>query len=295
MPTDHTAEWGDKLAELASLPAENVVHSRLTGIAGTGIATLVSKLKQDPKPSHGSKPSQGPKAYGGFALTLTHDTEHKNFEWLQFITRQLVIGGAAKAGNLVMKTNTTSYQLVESEVEITDYAFATGSKPSNWNTCWKVDSSISKPFFRDVFEYAISDAHKLTAIMDNPSILIGKKLKPAEIHYYEDAPGNTVDMKDALGTGDGISRAYFSDYLVKKEANGKWRIYARFDFSLTWKAKDADKNNFTLRSLSATTTTSLLDCHMDALNHKTIKHVNVKGKPSTESTEPWKSFRDLIL
>ncbi|CAM1510734.1 Fc.00g082470.m01.CDS01 [Cosmosporella sp. VM-42] len=286
MPVDLTAEWGNKLAELvvqeveAPPPAENAVIARLTDIDGTGIAALVSKL------------AQAAQTYGGFALILKHDTKYKDFEWLQFITRQLVVDGAAKTGNLVIKTNTTSYQLVNSAAEITDYAFAPGSEPSNWNTCWKVDSIIlpfPKPFFRSGYEYAISDAHNLTAILDAPGIMVGKKLTNAEKSLYEDVPDGLVAMKDELGTGGGISRAYFSDYLVKK-VDGKWRIYARFDFSLTWNARDADKNSFTLRSLRNTTTTSLLDCHMAALMHKTTP-----GKPGKESKEPWKDFRDSIL
>jgi hypothetical protein len=141
---DKTAEWCDKLAELVAQevvtppPAENTVNARLTGIDGTGIAALVSKLKQDTK------------TYDGFALVFQHDTNYQSFEWLQFITRQLVVDNTAKKGNLVVKTNTTSYQLVDSAAEITDYTFASGSKPANWNTCWKVDSKIlpnPKPFF----------------------------------------------------------------------------------------------------------------------------------------------------
>lgn len=286
MPINLTAEWGNKLAELvvqevaAPPPAENAVNARLTGVDGTGIATLVSKLTQAAKP------------YGGFALIFRHGTEYKDFEWLQFITRQLVVDDVAITGNLVIKANTTSYQLVNSAVEITDYAFAPGSEPSNWNTCWKVDSTIlphPKPFFRDGYEYAISDGHNLTAILDAPAIMAGKKPTNAEKSMYEDVPDGLVVMKDALGTGEEISRAYFSDYLVKK-VDGKRRICARFDFSLTWKARDADKNNFTLRSLRTTKTTSLLDCHTAALMHKTTP-----GKIGMASKEPWKDFRDSIL
>ncbi|UKZ74821.1 hypothetical protein TrVFT333_002491 [Trichoderma virens FT-333] len=286
MPENITAEWGNKLAELAiqevtvPLPTENAVNARLTDIDGTGTATLVSKLKQ------------AAKTYGGFALILKHDPDYKEFEWLQFITRQLVVDGAAITGNLVIKINTTSYQLVNSVEEITDYAFAPGSEPSNWNTCWKVDASIlpfPKPFFREGYEYAISDAHNLTAILDAPAVLAGKIPTNAEKSMYEDVPSGLVVMKDALGTGEGISRAYFSDYLVKKVGD-KWRIYARFDFSLTWNARDTDKKNFTFHSLGTTTTASLLDCHMAALMHKTTP-----GKPGTESKEPWKEFRESIL
>ncbi|KAF7555598.1 hypothetical protein G7Z17_g2056 [Cylindrodendrum hubeiense] len=288
MPINHTADWGNKLAELvvqqvsAPPPAQNAINAQLTGIDGTGIATLASKL------------AQATKTYGGFALILKHDPEYKDFEWLQFITRQLVADGAAITGNLVIKTNTSSYQLVNSAASITDYAFASGSGPSNWNTCWKVDSTIlptPKPFFRDGYEYAISDADKLTAILDAPGIMVGKKYPQTDVERrsYEDLPGNLVVMKDALGSREGISRAYFSDYLVKKVGE-EFRICARFDFSLTWNAKDADKNNFTLSSLGTTTTTSLLDCHKAALMHKTTP-----GNTSKVPQEPWKDFRDKIL
>lgn len=286
MPINHTSEWGNKLAELvvqeaaAHPPAENAVHARLTDIDGTGIATLVSKL------------TEAPKAYGGFALIFKHDKEHKDFEWLQFITRQLVVEDAAITGKLVMKTNTTSYQLVDSAAEIADYDFASGSQPPNWNACWKVDSTIlpnPKPFFREAYEYAISDNHKLTAIMDAPGVMAGKKPTKGDKSSYEDVPDGLVVMKDELGAHEGISRAYFSDYLVKK-VGGKYKIYARFDFSLTWQARDMDKSNYALRSLRTTKTSSLLDCHMDALKHKTLP-----GSTSQPSKEPWKSFRGLIV
>jgi hypothetical protein len=279
---DKTAEWCDKLAELVAQevvtppPAENTVNARLTSIDGTGIAALVSKLKQDTK------------TYDGFALVFQHDTNYQSFEWLQFITRQLVVDNTAKKGNLVVKTNTTSYQLVDSAAEITDYTFASGSKPANWNTCWKVDSKIlpnPKPFFREAYEYAIIPEKKLTAILDAPSAMAGKiPLKVTERDYV-DLPGDLVVMQDVLGSHEGISRAYFSDYLVKKD-NDKWRIFARFDFNLTWNpvTKDTEKKNFTLYSLKTTATTELLECHKNALLHKT-----------TEGKEPWKSFRDSIL
>ncbi|KAL7917070.1 hypothetical protein ACQKWADRAFT_326566 [Trichoderma austrokoningii] len=282
MSLNLTADWGNKLAELAvettvaPLPAENAVNAQLTDIDGAGIATLVSKL------------TKASKHYGGFALVFKHDTEYKNFEWLQFITRQLVVDDAAITGNLVIKSNTTSYQLINSATEITDYTFASNSEPSNWNTCWKVDSTIllkPKPFFREGYEYAISDRHNLTAILDAPAVLAGKTPKNAEKSMYEDVPDDLVVMKDKLGTSEGISRAYFSDYLVKK-VGSKWRIYARFDFSLTWETRDMDKKNFTLRSLKTTKTTSLLDCHKAALMHKTMPG---------EKKEPWKDFRNSIL
>ena len=67
---DKTAEWGDDLAELVAReavtppPAENAVNTRLTGIDGTGIAALVSKLKQDAE------------TYDGFALVFQHATNY---------------------------------------------------------------------------------------------------------------------------------------------------------------------------------------------------------------------------
>ncbi|KAL7893317.1 hypothetical protein HDV63DRAFT_224251 [Trichoderma sp. SZMC 28014] len=292
MPTDRTLEWGNKLAELvvqkaaAHPPAENAVNDQLTGIDGTGIATLVSKL---------TKPS---KSYGGFALVFKHDTDHKDFEWLQFITRQLVVKDKVITGNLVTKTNTASYQLVNFPTEITDYDFAIGSEPPNWNTCWKVDSSIfslPKPFYRQEYEYAISDDHKLTAIMDAPSVMVGKRPIKTLKSSYHDIPDGLVVMEEALGKNNGISRAYFSDYLAKR-VDDKYRIYARFDFSLTWEvkgvrqAKDVDKSHFTLRSLGATKTSSLLDCHVDALMHETMP-----GNPDQASIEPWNNFRGSIL
>ncbi|MCJ1396523.1 hypothetical protein MMC18_009414 [Xylographa bjoerkii] len=282
MGIDMTADWGDKLAELVARevvtppPAENAVNARLTGIDDTGIAALVSKLKQDAK------------TYDGFALVFQHATNYQSFEWLQFITRQLVVDNTAKKGNLIFATNTTSYQLVDSAAEITDYGFASGSKPANWNTCWKVDSTIvpnPKPFFREAYEYAISHEKKLTAILDAPSAMTGKNPPENMKQYYADIPGDLVVMKDALGSHEGISRAYFSDYLVKKDGD-KWRIFARFDLNLTWNpvTKDTNKKNFTLHSLKTTATTELLECHKTALLHKTTKDV-----------QPWKSFHDSIL
>lgn len=291
MPTDRTSDWGNKLAELvvqevaAHPPAENAVNARLTGIDGTGIATLVSKLTTTSK------------SYGGFALIFKHGTKHEDFEWLQFITRQLVVKDKAITGNLVTKTNTTSFQLVDFPLEITDYDFAIGSEPPNWNTCWKVDSSIfsrPKPFYRQEYEYAISDGHKLTAIMDAPSVMVGKRPIETLKSSYHDLPDGLVVMEEKLGKdklrrSDGISRAYFSDYLAKR-VGGKYQIYARFDFSLTWQTRDVDKSHFTLRSLGATKTSSLLECHMDALMHKTMP-----GDPNEAPKEPWEDFRGSIL
>ncbi|KAF2962655.1 hypothetical protein GQX73_g10918 [Xylaria multiplex] len=286
MPTDLTAEWGDKLAELVAkqvenpLPAENAVNARLTGIDETGTAALVSKLKRDAG------------TYGGFALVFHHATNYQNFEWLQFITRQLVVDNTAVKGNLVFKTNTVSYQLVDSVPEITDYTFASGSKPVNWDTCWKVDSGIlpkPRPFFREQYDYVISPEKKLTAILDAPSPTGGKKVQEKD-PLYEDAPAGSVEMGAALGSKEGISRAYFSDYLVKKDG-AKWRIVARFDFNLTWNpvTKNTSKENFTLHVLKSTATTELLDCHKAALRHKITNF-----KPEKNNTEPWKSFYDSI-
>ena len=101
MSTDLTAEYGDKLAELATQavtnppPAENAVHARLTGIDGTGNAALVSKVKQ------------GDKQYDGFALVLKRTTESQKFEWLQFITRQLVDGHTVARGSLIFQNITS--------------------------------------------------------------------------------------------------------------------------------------------------------------------------------------------
>lgn len=285
MGTDLTAQWGDKLGELVAqavqspTPAENAIHARLTGIDSTGIAALVSKLKQDAE------------GYDGFGLIFQHGTNHQNFQWLQFITRQLVIGSTAKTGNLIFQTNTTSYQLVNSAAEITDFTFASGSKPDNWNTCWKVDSIISsaapQPFFCYAYEYALSSDKKLTAILDAPSVFTGKPMPTLQSikNEYKDLPDGLVVMKDQLGTAQGISRAYFSDYLVKKESD-KWRILARFDFHVTWNqaTRLTNKREFSLRSLETTATTALLECHKAALLRTT-----------TRGEQPYKSFHDSIL
>ncbi|KAI1178013.1 hypothetical protein F4777DRAFT_540212 [Nemania sp. FL0916] len=288
MPTDLTEEWGDKLAELAAkqvddpIPAENAVNARLTSIDGAGIAALVSKLKQDAN------------KYDGFALVF-HHTNYKNFEWLQFITRQLVVDNTAIKGNLVFQANTVSYQLVESAAEITDYTFASGSKPANWDTCWKVDSGIlpkPKPFFRQQYEYAISEKKQFTAILDAPTPIGGKQVSEKD-PLYEDAPAGSVAMKTELKDKNGISRAYFSDYLVKKDGE-KWRIVARFDFNLTWNpvnkdTTNASRGNFTLHSLRTTATTQLLECHKASLLHKITN-----AKPEKDKTQPWKDFYDSI-
>lgn len=285
MPTDHTETWGNKLAELVAQevvtppPAENAVNARLTGIDGTGSAALVSKLKKDAE--------KDVEKYDGFALVFHRDTNYQSFEWLQFITRQLVVNNTAKKGNLITKTNTTSYQLVDSAVEITDFTLATGSKPANWNTCWNVDAGIGKPFFRETYEYAKSEDTKLTAVLDAPSPLTGTAPADNMKEYYQDFPVGLVEMKKLLESHQGISRAYFSDYLVKKDGNN-WRIFARFDYNLTWNSvtKDTTKVNstFTLHSLKATPTTGLLECHKAALLHKT-----------TKEKEPWKPFYDSIV
>ncbi|KAF4337731.1 hypothetical protein FBEOM_8399 [Fusarium beomiforme] len=278
--TDQTALYGDKLAELVTQgvtnppPAENAVNARLTNIDGTGTAVLASKINTT-------------KNYGGFALIFHDDPKYKDFKWLQFITRQLVVGGAAKTGNLVNKTNTPAYQLVNSAQEITD--FTSGAGVPNWNTCWGVDSGLSKVFFADTYEYAISDAHKITAILDPPSVLMGKVPTRFDKDMYKDAPDGLVSMKTELGTSQGISRAYFSDYLVKVEGD-RHRIYARFDFILTWNAKESDKTKFTLNSLAATETNSILDCHMAAL-----RHITTPGKAGDAPQEPFRAFRESII
>jgi hypothetical protein len=286
MPQNLTDDWGDKLAQLVAQevvnppPAENAVNARIAGINDTGIAALVSKLKKDAA------------TYDGFALVFHHDTDYKDFQWLQFITRQLVVDNTAITGNLLFSANTTSYQLVDSPAEITDYTFVSGPKPANWNSCWKVDSTLlpnPKPFFRDGYEYAFSDVKKLTAILDAPSPMGGRNPPESDESLYQDFPGGLVVMKEKLGSHDGIARAYFSDYLVKKEKKDgvdKWRIVARFDFNETWNpvTKDTPKKNFILHSVKTTATSELLECHKEAL-----KHTTSKGKT------PWKDFEDLIL
>lgn len=282
MPIDLTTECGDKLAELATQavanppPAENAVHARLTGIDGTGNAALVSKVKQ------------GAYKYDGFALVFKRDTDSQKFEWLQFITRQLVVDHVAKTGNLIFQTGTVAYQLVASADEITDYSLATGSQPANWNTCWKVDSGAGKALFRESYEFVMNADKKVSAILDAPSSMAGADVpdNPTIRDMYIDLPGDRVNMKAWLDSqkGDGIARAYFSDYLMKKDADNKYHILARFDFNLTWNpAKTAQKKDFTLHAVQTTATTALLGCHKAALLHTT-----------TKNKQPFKDFHDKI-
>ena len=281
MPTDLTTEFGDKLAELATQavanppPAENAIHARLTGIDGTGNAALVSKVEQ------------GTNKYEGFALVFKHDTDSQQFEWLQFITRQLVVDHAAKTGSLIFKNVTVAYQLVNSTDEITDYTLATGSKPANWSTCWKVDCGAgSKTLFREAFEFVMSADKKVSAILDLPTSTAGATVLQSIKNTYIDLPEDTVNMKDWLKSqnGGGISRAYFSDYLMKKDADNRYHILARFDFNLTWNpAKNAQNKDFSVHSVETTATTALLECHKAAILHTT-----------TTGAQPFKDFYDKI-
>ncbi|KAM0796485.1 hypothetical protein BDR22DRAFT_521026 [Usnea florida] len=207
MSLDKMSEYGNKLAELATqevttpLPAENAIHARLSGIDGTGNAVLVSKVEQ------------GAKKYEGFALVFKHDTDSQRFEWLQFITRQLVVNHTAQTGSLIVKSKSVAYQLLDSADEITDYALATGSQPANWSTCWKVDSAVlGKALFRDSFEFVRNVDKKVSAILDLPGPTVGKVVAQNSRYEYIDLPGDMVNMKSLLESqnGDGISRAYFS-------------------------------------------------------------------------------------
>jgi hypothetical protein len=261
---DQTDFCGAKLAELVAqnvsnpLPAENAVNARLTGIDGTGTAVLASKI------------TTATKNFGGFALVLHDDAKYNDFYWLQFITRQLVVDSVAKTGKLVNKASTPAYELVDAAAEVTD--FASGAGASNWNTCWGVDSGLTKGWFGDTYEYAHSDALKITAILDPPSVLMGKTpTSERDKALYRDCPDGLVNMKTELGDGQGTSRAYFSDYLLKKENGNNYRVYARFDLTLTWNASEADKKNFTLNPLAATQTNTLLACHTAALQHITSR------------------------
>ncbi|KAF9783047.1 hypothetical protein IL306_010589 [Fusarium sp. DS 682] len=281
--TDYKDLYGDKLAELVTQdvpdtpPAENVVNARLTSIDGTGTAVLASKIKATEE-------------YGGFALILQHDANYKDFEWLQFITRQLVVDGAAKTGSLLNKTFSPAYQLVNSVEEVTD--FSSGSGASNWNTCWGVDSTLRNPFYRTKYDYANSDTHKMIAILDAPSVLMGKVPTQTEKSMYQDAPDGLVNMEKERGEGSGVSRAYFSDYLVKKVDGGRHRIYARFDLTLTWNARESrnGKKNFTLTSHPPVETNSLLNCHMAALSH-----ITTPGKEGDAPQDPFQAFRQSII
>ncbi|KAF5977870.1 hypothetical protein FCOIX_6202 [Fusarium coicis] len=261
---DQTDLYGTKLAELVAqnvsnpLPAENAINARLTGIDGTGIAVLASKI------------TTATNNFGGFALVLHDDAKYNDFYWLQFITRQLVVDNVAKTGKLVNKASTPAYELVDATGEVTD--FASGAGASNWDTCWGVDSGLIRGWFGDTYEYAHSDDLKITAILDPPSVLMGKTPQSeAEKALYKDCPNGLVNMKTQLGNDQGTSRAYFSDYLLKKENGDNYRVYARFDLTLTWNAREADKKNFTLNSLAATETNTLLACHTAALRHRTSR------------------------
>ncbi|KAF4493860.1 hypothetical protein FAGAP_10002 [Fusarium agapanthi] len=278
---DRTDLYADKLAELATqnvsnpLPAENAINARLTDIDGTATAILASKIKTT---------SNG---FGGFALVVQDDAKYNDFHWLQFITRQLVVNNVAKPGNLVNKAVTPAYQLVNATGEVTDFANGTGA--SNWNTCWGVDSALKKGFFADTYEFAKSDAHKITAILDPPSVLMGKVPSDKQKALYDDAPAGLVNMTTELGDDQGISRAYFSDYLLKKVDGGRYRIYARFDLTLTWNAREADKKNFALNTLASTETNALLACHVAAL-----QHVTTPGNGTT-GTDYFLDFRNKII
>ncbi|KAF4432139.1 hypothetical protein FACUT_8405 [Fusarium acutatum] len=280
---DRTDLYADKLAELVTqnvsnpLPAENAINARLNGIDGTGTAILASKIKTTSND------------FGGFTLVLQDDAKYNDFYWLQFITRQLVVNNVAKTGNLVNKAVTPAYQLVNATGEVTDFANGTGA--SNWNTCWGVDSALKKGFFADTYEFAKSDAHKITAILDPPSVLMGKTPgSEREKALYQDAPDGLVNMKTELGDDQGISRAYFSDYLLKKVDGDRYRIYARFDLTLTWNAREADKKNFTLNTLASTETSALLACHMAAL-----QHVTTPGKQGDAPDDSFQDFRNKII
>ncbi|KAF5681684.1 tyrosinase precursor (monophenol monooxygenase) [Fusarium circinatum] len=277
---DRTDLYADKLAELVTqnvsnpLPAENAINARLTGIDGTGTAILASKIKTTSND------------FGGFALVVQDDAKYNDFHWLQFITRQLVVDDAAKTGSLVNKASTPAYQLVDATGEVKD--FASGAGASNWNTCWGVDSALTKGWFADTYEFAKSDDLKITAILDPPSVLMGKI--PGSLQKeYKDAPDGLVNMKTELADSQGISRAYFSDYLLKKVDGDRYRIYARFDLTLTWNAREADKKNFTLNTLASTETNALLACHMAAL-----RHVTTPGD-GTAGNESFETFRSKII
>ncbi|KAF5983152.1 hypothetical protein FBULB1_3941 [Fusarium bulbicola] len=277
---DRTDLYAGKLAELVTqnvsnpLPAENAINARLTNIDGTGTAILASKIKTTSND------------FGGFALVAQDDAKYNDFHWLQFITRQLVVDDAAKTGSLVNKASTPAYQLVDATGEVTD--FASGAGASNWNTCWGVDSALTRGWFADTYEFAKSEDHKITAILDPPSVLMGK-IPGSLKKEYKDAPDGLVNMKTELGDSQGISRAYFSDYLLKKVDGDRYRIYARFDLTLTWNAREADKKNFTLNTLTSTETNALLACHMAAL-----RHITTPGDGTT-GNESFENFRSKII
>ena len=280
---DKSAEWAKTLEDLIGQPvqnpppANNAVNARIPNIDGNGTAALVSNL------------NSGNRDYQGFGLIFQHDPNYEDYDWLQFITRQLVVDGVAQEGNLVMQGPSAAYALVESPDEVTDYDFPPGTaKPANWDTCWKVDSNIKKPdpFLRFSYESAVSEEKKLRAILDAPTVLTGKIPLKVELPYFEDVPEELVVMSKFLGKNkEGTSRAYFSDYLMKKEGEN-WRIIARVDFNQTWThvKEDTKRAPFELRSVKTTETSVLLDCHRAALLHTTTKNI-----------QPWVAFNNKII
>ena len=138
---------------------------------------------------------------------------------------------------------------------------------------------------------------KVSAILDSPTSTAGADVPVNQSirNMYIDLPGDTVSMKALLEkqNGDGIARAYFSDYLIKKDADDKYHILARFDFNLTWDpAKNAQKENFTVRSVKPIATTALLECHKAALLHKTTKAE--LPHTLTKDAQPFKDFYNKI-
>lgn len=279
MSINVTFKWGKHLQILAEKPKntdpENRIVSKISNI-DTGDCVLVSNLKQDTR------------KYPGFALIFKH-LSPGNYQWLQFVTRQLVVNGNYRTGDLVTKINTQACKLVESKDKVCEYE-NTNKTISNWNACWKVDGRINNPFFPDEYDFAQNE--NITAILCTPEVFVGRKPTHWESEIYQDLPPNPVNMKDLL-TDDctAISRAYFSDYLLRKgvgKSEGKWKICARFDFSLTWLLYNTtpDKNAYQIECHFCDKTVTLLECHKKAWNRKTIP-----GDTTIAPAKPYPAFK----
>ena len=109
-----------------------------------------------------------------------------------------------------------------------------------------------------------------------------------------------VNMSRLLGRDKGISRAYFSDYLIKGGDDGldgkggddgKNYIYARFDFNVTrTPINEKTWGEFEISSIIATKTTTMLDCHKAALLHR----LSSPNDDDKHNTQPFKAFYNSI-
>ena len=122
-------------------------------------SSYICQLAGTPKNSLVSKVKQGANKYESFALVFKRHTDSQKFEWLQFISRQLVVDHSAKTGSLIFQNVTVAYQLADSADEITDYTLATGSQPANWSTCWKVDSGAGARYCSVCYVRLLSESY----------------------------------------------------------------------------------------------------------------------------------------